>query len=346
MKNIQLSTIIKGLQEGKITIVNDGHLMNSIIDSLEHHLAHNNKCINEYEDKIANGKVMDDDVKCENMIDLYKRNNTCAIGKRIPEIEAYCFNCDQKLFPIIVADNKIILISWREYYDLNKTNNYKYEFTEKESCSCGAKALIENKKLVSYIDFPTGHLVFANYFKTANDTPKGEEYSDPSLNSLIGRNKRMLYLAEQGFGFGQMGNMSVSIFVNPKGDIIIGDEIAMVEETICDKEAYLNGEYGKPPKEEDIKRCQKEIADGKAYMKIIEEGQYKYIDDISLSVWRWMCADKKTLKALKEPKFADHMDVVKVKVEPGRYKLEHYYDLIDTTDIENVYLYSRLTKEK
>ena len=154
-------------------------------------------------------------------------------------------------------------------------------------------------KLVAEISVPSGKLIFTNYFD------KEEIYSldKADINCVAGRYELMKHLAEKNIGYGQMGNMSVSVFVNAaKDEIIIGGNYAYTED------------------DEEIE---------------IEHPGYTELGSISLSVWRWMCGDAKILKQHGEelPKIkyggetcTNYRDYVGVKVQPGTWVIEHYYD--------------------
>ena len=78
----------------------------------------------------------------------------------------------------------------------------------------------------------------------------------------------------------------------------------------------------------------------------IEHEGFTNLGDISLSVWRWQCADIETLKKYDEelPEWkddfqieVDYKDMVMANVKPGKWDIEHYFDLQSDKEMKGVY---------
>lgn len=328
--------LLKGLKDGSITIKNQGHLTNSLIEKIEHNIKIWKEAVKEYKDIIA-GKIPNKEGRKSDpkrMLELYEErlNNHLEIGRYL-EGEQYCFHCDSTMYYLLVDEKTIAYVDSRYYWERceQSGNKYEYVFKPKDIKICAASDLVKVSKLTSTINFPTGDVAFVNHYgKTVDDLPKKEKYSRPGLNSVLGRNRIMQYLANQNIGYGQMGNMSIGIYSNDKDEIIVGSDY--FKDKIADTENYLNGKYGKKPTGEDLKRCQKKLKDAKKFDALLKKGNFKLKGSISLSVWRWMCADVSIKKTLKGE------DNVRVKLQAGKYQIEHYYDFPKNGD----FLYSRL----
>lgn len=164
-------------------------------------------------------------------------------------------------------------------------------------------------------------LVFANFFRPLkSDAPKGKEYSDEfSLSTFAGRRGITSWKAKnQNVAYGQMGNMSLSVWVNEDKDHIV-----------------LTESYIETAKKE------KTLAD----MGMKQVGK-----DISLAVWRWEATDVKTLEAAAKKKMPaikkdmkeDYKDVVVVPVKRGRWKFNHYYDTSPDPKRGELFIYAEL----
>lgn len=276
----------------------------------------------------------------DNIFTLSKLYQPIGVGEILMESECYCWDCDARLQFVLVNEKTVSLIDGSYYYKLSDKFAENLKLTDlKLIPECPALPFLKTRKMVARIKVPTGKLIFQNHFgedKIIRDAPKGEEYKSPGLNSLLGRNKIMQYLASQNVGYGQMGNMSVAVYSNGKDEIIIGD--TYYEDMIFDREAAISGKYG----EIDVERLEEyktELKLYKNFKKLITEGGFKKKGEISLDVWRWMCADKQIYDAAKIKAY-DHMDVVKVNVQKGEYEIEHYYDMAQ----ESNPLYSRIKK--
>lgn len=281
----------------------------------------------------------------DNHFALDKVYSPIAVGDTI-EAECYCWDCDSRMRFLLIDEKTITLIDGSVYYGIrdkyckNPNDRYEYKLTDlKLIPKCEALPFLKTRKMVSTINVPTGKIIFQNYFgknDIIRDAPIGQEYNSPGLNSLLGRYKIMQYLASQDVGYGQMGNMSIGIYTNGKDEIIIGNSNWNYMLSSC--QDTVNGEYGKIDSEQLIE-YKKELKSLLAFQRILIKGNFKLKGEISLAVWRWMCADEQVYNNANIT--ADkYDDVVKVKVQKGKYRIEHFYDMAN----EKNPLYSRLKK--
>ena len=213
-------------------------------------------------------------------------------GQSIYPIEnVYCFGCG-KLLRWTYDDGKL---------RLNCFYNSKNFVTHEHQCE------YENPKPFQGEIQVDSTLVFANIFREFKDSPKEQEYTEAwSLNCFSGREKITKHRAKQNVAYGQMGNMSVGIYVSPnKKSIIVGDP-------------YIADRLGENMTDEEFLKAEPELSkiDG-----------HKFVGRISLAVWRWEATPinnigKDTIKKIKE----DYGDVVKVKVPLGVWEFTHFYD--------------------
>jgi hypothetical protein len=234
------------------------------------------------------------------------------IGSDIYKDGTGCYYCGNSLGIHINDENSADIFMWKRGEDYDDKIHIPGE------CEMRQK---ENRINEFELKFPTGEVVIDNYFNKDRDylfdVPEKEQYSDKySLETLKGRFNRQNYLAETyNMGYGQMGNMSMEVFVSKDGkEIIFGDE----PNDWYDEDEDGNG---KPTKED--KKFNKEF-----------EKNYTCIGKVSLGVWRWECADKKTLTD------AGHSGEGEVlaKVQPGAYSVKHFYGCVPTEDNTNRYM--------
>ena len=112
-----------------------------------------------------------------------------------------------------------------------------------------------------------------------------------------------------------MGNMSLNVFLKEDGtEIILGREHGYDE--VKDREFT------------------------------VKHKGFKNIGNISLSMWRWMCADKEVLsqRNISLPKLKknstiehDYRNYTLAKVKPGKWIIEHYYDLHKRNDADIIF---------
>ena len=330
---ISLKEVLKKLEDKTITVIESGHLCNPTEDIIHRHISHHKEMIEEYEDEAKKAKTDKEKEDANRMLDLYHKMSSTELqhGRYILNVEQHCFHCGKRMYVILIDENTIGYVPTVNFWDMAKASESKYDFlvTKELLPDCSAKPFVDAQKLVAEIYAPSGNLVFQNFFQ--NDKLykyQGEEYN--SINELEGRNRLMQDLASRNIGYGQMGNMSVTVYSNGKNEIIIGDDFDLYED---------NSHYYKenPDKIDDEWRETEKKA--KEFRKILKQGKFKNLGDISLSVWRWMCADAKTLKEYDEE---PDTDAIKTKVQPGTYVIEHYYDFCRREDL----IYSRIKLKK
>lgn len=300
-----LTQIHEGLKNGTITIDKQGHFINPLDETIGWTLERLK------ETKDDNGKPLDEKGLNYRKVALEIDHEN---GDMLTFEDSYCFDCDKNLAVILLNETTLTVIGKADYFTLvKKYKNYELKVIPEylEKCELGdlrAKGMLESE-----INVPTGELIFKNYF----DKKEIYESSNTgrSINAIKGRNALMQYLATKDVGYGQMGNMSVNVYLKEDGTEVI-----------------IAGSWYYNEKDEEC--------------EVGFEG-FEPIGSISLSVWRWMCADRETLKKYDEkiveqdPTFAevgyatydvDYHDIVEVKVQPGKWKIEHYFDFEERTD--------------
>ncbi len=326
-KTMSLKKIIKGLKDGTITILDGGHVCNSVVDKLENNLGHINDAFKKHKDIIKNAKSSKEEVdKSKRMIEFYNYKVNIEFGKFI-DGEQYCFNCGAYMYILLLDEKTIGYIPTTKFWKISEDSGRMYDYkAKKEDCKCcSAKPLVDAGMLTAEIEAPTGELIFQNYFSNEKMYEyQGDE--DDSINSIEGRNILMQDLATRNVGYGQMGNMGVTVYSNDKDEIIIGSDLECYE----DNKAYHEEKGG-----EITEDWKEEVEQAESFKKILSDGKFKEVGYLSLGVWRWMCADAKTLKKYKEKKGED---ALVAKLAPGKYKIEHYYDFPKNGN----YLYSRI----
>jgi hypothetical protein len=232
----------------------------------------------------------------------------------------WCRDCGEEMRIMFVDDNNIAMVSenkmWNYADKFGKKDKFSYSFTKKEFLSeecqkhfqCGIIGRnIFPDKYINEIEVPSGELIFTNYFEKDElyELPEDIKWNrENSINHLMGRLNLMEYLASKNVGYGQMGNMDVTIFLkDTKDQIIVGSE------------------YGRRDHQ-------------------MRHKGYTKLGSISLRVWRWMCADKQILIGHGE-NVEELSDTVVANVNPGRWVVEHYYDITGNDKI-----YSKLYLKK
>jgi hypothetical protein len=195
-----------------------------------------------------------------------------------------CFLCDHHINYVLKDEKTIGIITSDSRWDLVEGK----KLTEEHLLKCEGEELSKTKCLTAEIQAPTGQIAIQNYFDTEEiyELPKEVRYERPTINCLLGRDRLMQYLASKDVGYGQMGNMSIYIYAN-------SEEILVIDE---------NDE-----------RPNKKL---KVYLK---QGKYKKLGEISLRVWRWMCADVSVLE-----KYGEKPKDIVATVQPGTYIVEHF----------------------
>jgi hypothetical protein len=324
---MKLLEIIENLKSGKLKLK----------DGIGH-------CFNPIEGDIK--RFYDWILKCKEKNDTIVEKAFCSIYTAILEKDyqhgevfceygndgLYCFDCGKHYHPYLIDDSTLGLIDTHEYYRLIKENNYNEIVLTDANYNINSicPIYVDKQKgyLTSEIDITSGDLVFKNYFSKEKiyEFPKNVKYhSENSINGIQGRKNLMQYLSTLNIGYGQMGNMSVSIFVNKDGsEIIIGRDYSYNE---------TDGEFE------------------------VKHKGFKNIGKISLEVWRWMCGDADVLKSNKEPMSkelkslinnpkqvygSDYKEEIVAKVKAGRWVIEHYYDFQTKREL----IYSRMYLKK
>jgi hypothetical protein len=333
---MKLKKIIEGIENGTITILENNHRCNPLIDKLKQLYTSSIERKKEYQEKIKNGVTREDGRSYDGMVQLYDMKLNVEIGHHLMDMTQYCFNCDSEMYVILIDEKTIGYIPSNEYWDIAEKSGTKYGYkAKKEDCKkCSASHLTESQKLEATIEVPSGELIFQNYFDKEELYEGKEKYGTPGINSILGRNKLMQELAEKNVGYGQMGNMGVTVYSNETDEIIIGNNVDMY---------YDNKGYYESHPEKIDDEWLKEEKDAKEFEKYLKEGNFKKMGEISLSVWRWMCMDKQLLLEHGETLKTDdiYQDSVEVHVQKGNYKIEHYFDFPENGD----YIYSKITKQ-
>jgi hypothetical protein len=311
--------IHNGLKAGTFKVDLKGHCSDSVEERIKQEIRHINDMIAQY----TNGK---DASKKDRMLKHYKDSLTNDYNPGdylgFSGMERQCFDCGSRMYIVLQDENTLTVVPTSAYWDIRekggereKINKYDYVIKPHEIPACEAMSLRKKKKLVSEIEVPTGELIFQNYFEKEHlyCDPKNK-HGHPDINSVLGRNVLMQYLATQNVGYGQMGNMSVAVFVRKDGTEII----------VSKRDSY----------------------DDKGDYEVDFVG-FDFLGEISLSVWRWQCADKSVLTANDEPiittddRRRTYHDAIHAKVKRGKWKIEHYFDFMRDDDKGNP-IYSRL----
>lgn len=234
----------------------------------------------------------------------YTIDQTISLTKGGFFTEFSCYDCNKRLGLTMTAENVFTAFNIHDFEPNKRTG---------EILRCEMENVVVNEALHSQIDVPTGSLIFANYFGGMDTEEKRKLYTMPDglrdINSLLGRLKLMQYLAAHNVGYAQMGNMSVTFFANVDGDeIIVG----------ADSVFHYDEDDDDAMEEEEI----------------MEYPGFTKIGQICLDVWRWQCADRLTL-AQHHQDIPVHIfnkpdtfgEYIEIKVKPGRWAIEHYYDI-------------------
>ena len=225
----------------------------------------------------------------------------------------YCFGCGEKLNWSLTGDTLQLRSHWM---------------------------LVEGKRFGDFVNYPANYvcpfavprpttgeiyissrLIFANYFRHIEDAPEADKHSDEwSLNNEAGRLRITNYKAARNVAYGQMGNMSIGVYVNKaKDSIIIGP-------------AYHPAEYGEFDSD----------AEYKAACDLPVFPDHELVETISLAVWRWEAADLNTIgQAGYDQARKDSDGMVELDVQHGIWTFEHRYRVI--RDDAHDHMYARLT---
>ena len=190
---MNIHTLIARLKNNEIKINKSGHQFNSqrLIDQLIDRLQFN---IDYHTPKVDDEKHHAIMVRGMNSDDAYGPGLQYMDGF---DGEVYCWCCGNRglRFNFINDEDTLEVIQWK-----NRGTP--------DVCP------IKDEPVRTTIEVPSGSLVFSNWFDVKS-APEGEEYgNDYCINALLGRINEAKYLAAQGYGYGQMGNMSVTIYVS------------------------------------------------------------------------------------------------------------------------------------
>lgn len=303
-----IQDILDGLKSGAIQIIG-GHTTNSLQDRIEHEIKHIDAMREKYK-------------KDKGMLSLLKYESR---GTGRLRMEMQCFDCGETLYAFRIGD-KIAYHPSGDYWDLAERemgkDKFDFKFEMRHVKECAASHLKKTKMLTSTIELESGNVVFCNHFgKTPIlDYPKGE-YN--SINSILGRDNVMQYLAKQNVGYGQMGNMSVYIYSNSKDEILVASDDDNRTE---DFEYMLKSKDKAFSDKESIKNDMRKHQD---FLKLLKDGKYKLQGRVHCPVWRWMCADDVHIKRVKAQPHNEGEKSVRFKVTPGKYRIEHFYDFVE-----------------
>ena len=168
------------------------------------------------------------------------------------------------------------------------------------------------------IAIPSKKFFIANYL-TYNDATAERGYLDLnkeppfdrelkvcySLCALLGRKNLTHYSAkENNIAYGQMGNMSIDVWQNGRECILCTSYL--------ENHAAAKGDS----------RCKESLK----LLKYLKKGKFIYMNDISLSVWRWEATDYEQAQICM-PFIEEHsQDYVTFPIEGTKATFEHYYD--------------------
>lgn len=221
---MNITQILNGLKNKSIKLIENHHNTNDVIERLDSYVQHKQDWLQELKNCLS-----------KNVDYVGQHNNTIEL-KKLPDMieyletsqnintpylfdpEYFCFNCGSYLHLIIIDEVTVALEDLQYFWEKEKEG-----FTKKHLQECPAKQLVKDKKIITEISVPSGELLFVNCF----ETPEIYDFKEPSqhsINALMGRAELAKYLATKNIGYGQMGNMSISVFINKNRDeIIIGD---------------------------------------------------------------------------------------------------------------------------
>lgn len=343
---MKLQDVIDGLKEGTITIMGS-HYTNPLINKLEREVEHLRDMIKEFTQKIKDNEPETRENQHQGMLDWYTRdlNDDLEFGDDLLRTENYCFDCDENLRVVLIDEKTIAYSDYEHFYSIvseRRGDGRKFLISDVKPCSCGD--LRKRSKMVSRIEVPTGELVFSNFFRAKElYCDPDNEWGKPGINSILGRDALMQNLATRNVGYGQMGNMSADICSNGKDEIYVCNTYPVARDNAKYYEDHPE-RFDKMSEKEKI-MFYKDLEDSENLEKKFESEGFINHGNVSMSVWRWQCADKSVLDSHEEDLEAlekDYVDVVTLKVDPGTWEIEHYYDFPENGNV----IYSKLTKVK
>jgi hypothetical protein len=311
------------IKAGKITIDDCGHSVN---DTTE-------RFIGRYDDIVANSLGANDgkwqgsndnrtpeewDARMREfhnrMLDL-----TVEIDDSIgSEWKSYCFGCGQELGLVYNGDR----LTLRYYYSNEASTPLRTGKILKGGFvnhPLDYRCPYENPQPFTGKIAVADKLVFANFFRSVEDCPEDEKYGhEYDLNCLRGRENITKYKSARNVAYGQMGNMSVAIFVNDaKDSIIVGN--AYMDDYLWNK---LTPEEQEVKEKEYESRTDEEELEDEDNVSI---NGHKFAGRICLDVWRWEAADMLTIANDMARIKEDDRDHVIVDAKQGIWSFEQLF---------------------
>jgi hypothetical protein len=312
---MNLSDIKKKLLAGEMTIDLAGHNRHHGDDGVEFAKKEIIDMIDRREE-VAN----DDDKKTQELFkDEMTREREVGDLPFHSTDSFYCFVCGQRYGYILQDENTIGIGRW--LHDEEMTDNmtpiegrYRLELV-REVCPLAEGVPLGEGRIK--ID---SKMVVANFFHRDDvpelaDAPEKERYREKySLNSALGRLNTQKYKAERNIAYGQMGNMSIGVYVsNDKKRVLIADP-----------HYWEDWHFEHDTPEDQFTDC--------------PEGM-TFAGTISLSCWRWEATDLDYVKpfepsCLTEGSTCDldadslkkcYNDYYVLDVAQGEWDFVHYY---------------------
>lgn len=306
---MQYQEIMQQLRDGKITLDFCGHSTNitveRMIERYEDVLAHANGSNDGKWSNRNNNPVeeIDADIRgfYQRMLEDNSPNPLMSDGH-------YCFKCGRNMKWELSGDKLLLTTFWGG-------DNYQ----TLPVCECAEPKTTKGVLKVN------SKLIFANFFRDIPDGPEDKEHDwDWSLNCDRGcRNIAEYKLNQRNVAYGQMGNMSVGIFVHPSNEsIIVGNPY--IADSLCEN-------------------MTEEECDAVDYDALSIIDGHKMVGTISLAVWRWEASDLNTIgdTAFKAIQDDPYNDVVVLDVPHGEWDVEQFYNLAPH---ENEFIYATLKK--
>ena len=299
-KGYLFADIVAEITSGKIRIIDQGH---------NHVILSKTKILPELKERLA-AKLEHNLKSAENLPDnsyaLDAVHFPIGIGDTF-EIGAHCWDCDCSLDGILIDEGTVVLVDRYKTHDIRDKDHKILD--ARIVPVCPLKELKLKDRVVTEIEVSTGQMVIANAFRQDSLYKRPDEYKiENSISGLMGRVGLARHYEGLNVGYGQMGNMSMCVYRKDDGtELIFGPEYDF-------DDAETDGEA-----------------------EVSFPGFKRIGESISLAVWRWMCADKTVLaehgekipKGLRKNghKEEDYRDFVLADVVPGRWVIEHYYDI-------------------
>lgn len=324
---MKVSEICELVRSGEITLDVAGHHVNATKERFLERYDRNVAMANGANDGKWSPRENETPEKVDaGMREFYQRhldrevNQEETLGSGMGDGE-YCFGCGEK--------NKWVLtgkkLQLRQHYVEDATDRFGIrEINDPVDFICPFHIPMPFKGEIKV----TSKLLIANFFREIEDAPEDEQWSEKwSLNSFAGRQRVAEYKAARNVAYGQMGNTSISIYINDaKDSIIIGPNCHPAEY----KEYDTNEEY-------------------EAACSLPAFPGYEQVGSIILDVWRWEATDLNTIGEDKYPEIAeDHQyrGMVEIDVPHGTWTFEHFHDSKRWNKDNEDYLYAKLELKK